>query len=400
MADTIRAAVQTGPRQIEIREFPRPVIGPDDGGLLRIEACGICGSDVEQYRGNLGQQWLPMVPGHEPLGILEEVSSSAAARWGVQPGDRVAVEILIPCRSCDLCLAGRYMSCRNRVGSHGGSQPALRGLGLWGGFAEYIHLHPNSILHKVRADIPAEVAVMFNPLGAGVRWAAHLGGVGLGDTVLILGAGQRGLAAVLASRVAGAGTIIVTGLTRDAGKLALAREFGADYTIDVEAEDTVSRVAEITGGAGADVVLELTPMAAQPIRDALQAVRWGGRVVLAGLKGGQAVELSTDVIINKALIVMGAFSVDSRAYAEAIRLIETGRFPLARMHTHTFGLADVSLAIETLAGEVPGEDAVHVAIVPGPSEPRGAARPGLRSGEGATREGSALNRPEGEREMG
>jgi len=364
VADVIRAVVQTGPRQIEMREFPRPVIGPDDGALLRVEACGICGSDVEQYRGHLGQQWLPMVPGHEPLGIIEEVSASAAARWGVQPGDRVAVEILIPCRSCELCLAGRYMSCRTRIGSHGGGNPE-RGLGPWGGFSEYIHLHPNSILHTMRGDIPAELAVMFNPLGAGVRWAAHLGGVGLGDTVLILGCGQRGLAAVLASRAAGAGTIIVTGLSRDRFKLGLAREFGADVAIDVEAEDVVARVAEITGGAGADVVLELTPMAAQPIRDALQAVRWGGRVVLAGLKGGRPVELSTDVIINKALTVMGAFSVDSRAYAEAIRLIEAGGFPLERMHTHTFGLEDVGRAIETLAGEVPGEDAVHVAIVPG-----------------------------------
>ena len=162
-----------------------------------------------------------MVPGHEPLGIIEEVSDAAAASWGVQPGDRVAVEILIPRRACDRCLAGRYMSCRNRIGSHGGSNPPERGLGPWGGFSEYIHLHPNAILHKVRPDIPAEVAVMFNPLGAGVRWAAHLGGVGLGDTVLILGTGQRGLAAVLASRTAGAGTIIVTGLGRDAGKIVL-----------------------------------------------------------------------------------------------------------------------------------------------------------------------------------
>jgi threonine dehydrogenase-like Zn-dependent dehydrogenase len=375
LADMIRAAVQTGPRQIEIREFPRPVIGPDDGGLLRVEACGICGSDVEQYKGSMGSQWLPMVPGHEPLGILEEVSPRAAARWGVQPGDRVAVEILIPCRSCAACLAGRYMSCRNRIGSHGGSNPQERGLGPWGGFSEYIHLHPNAILHKVRGDIPAEVAVMFNPLGAGVRWAVHLGGVQLGDTVLILGCGQRGLAAVLASRAAGAGTIIVTGLSRDASKLSLAKEFGADHAIDVEAEDTVSRVAEITGGAMADVALELTPMAAQPVRDALDAVRWGGRVVLAGLKGGRPAELSTDLIINKALTVMGAFSVDSRAYAEAIRLIEAGRFPLARMHTHTFGLEDVARAIETLAGEVPGEDAIHVAIVPGKQgETRGASR--------------------------
>jgi len=365
MAEVVRAAVQTGARKIEIREFPRPVIGPDDGALLRVEACGICGSDVEQYKGSMGDRWLPMVPGHEPLGIIEEVGEAAAARWGVRPGDRVAVEILIPCRSCDLCLAGRYMSCKNRIGSHGGSNPPERGLGLWGGYAEYIHLHPNSILHTVRADIPAEIAVMFNPLGAGVRWAVHLGGVGLGSTVLVLGAGQRGLSAVLAARFVGAGTIIATGLSRDAAKLELAREFGADHTINAEDGDTVERVREITGGDGADVVLDLTPMAHQPIRDALDAARWGGTVVLAGLKGGRRAELPTDTIINKALTVKGAFSVDATGYIDAIKLIETGRFPLERMHTHTFGLDEVARAIETLAGEVPGEDAVHVAIVPG-----------------------------------
>src|SRR6266851_4707275 len=118
MADPVRAAVQTGARAIEIREFPRPVCGPDDG-LLRIEACGVCGSDVEQYKGNLGRAIFPLVPGHEPLGIIEEVGKRAAARWDVSPGDRVALEILVPCRSCDLCLTGRYMSCRNRHGSYG-----------------------------------------------------------------------------------------------------------------------------------------------------------------------------------------------------------------------------------------------------------------------------------------
>src|SRR5256885_1829581 len=125
MGEMVRAAVYVGPRQIELREFPRPRTGPDDG-LLRIEACGI-----------------------------------------------------------------------------------------WGGYAEYVYLHPNAILHPIRGDIPAEVAVMFNPLGAGVRWTSDLGGVKLGDTVLILGAGQRGLASVIVARAAGAGTIIVTGLSRD-----------------------------------------------------------------------------------------------------------------------------------------------------------------------------------------
>lgn len=367
MGDTVRAAVQTGPRQLELREFPRPRTGADDG-LLRVEACGICGSDVEMYKGTLGGDRLPSIPGHEPLGVIEEVGDGAAARWGVEPGDRVALEILVPCRSCDLCLTGRYMSCRNKGPSYGVS-PIAAEPGLWGGYAEYIYLHPNAILHKVSPDLPPEVAVMFNPLGAGVRWACDLGGVGLGDTVLVLGAGQRGIASVIAARTAGAGTIIVTGLASDRGKLALARSFGADHTINVDEEDAVEQVREITGGALADVVLELTPMAAQPVRDALQAARHGGRVVLAGLKGGKPLELDTDVVINKALTVVGAFGVDAHAYGEAIRIIESGRFPLERLHTHSFGLDDTARAIETLAGETAsGEhdgEAIHVAVTPG-----------------------------------
>jgi threonine dehydrogenase-like Zn-dependent dehydrogenase len=255
------------------------------------------------------------------------------------------------------------MSCPNRRGSYGYT-PLHQEPSLWGGYSEYVYLHPNAILHPVRRDIPAEVAVMFNPLGAGVRWTCHLGGTQIGDTVLVLGPGQRGLTSVIAAKAAGAATVIVTGLGRDAAKLALARELGADHTIDVDQEDTVERVREITDGRLADVVLELTPMATRPVVDALHAVRHGGRVVLAGLKGRRPVELVTDLIINKAVTVVGAYGVDARAYVEAIRIIESGRFPLERLHTHTFELADTARAIETLAGEVPGEQAVHVAIVP------------------------------------
>jgi threonine dehydrogenase-like Zn-dependent dehydrogenase len=303
-----------------------------------------------------------MVPGHEPLGIIEEVGEQAARRWGVSPGDRVALEILIPCRSCDRCLTGQYMACRNRQGSYGGYNPGEPRLN--GGFADYIHLHPNSILHPIRADIPAEIAVMYNPLGAGIRWAVHLGEVGLGAVVLILGAGQRALGAVIAAKAVGAELVIVTGLTRDRHKLALAREFGADQVIDVEQEDTLARVREITGGDGVDVALEFTPMATEPVSHAIEAIRHGGRVVLAGLKGGRAHPVNTDMIINKGATVVGAFSVDARGYTDAIQLIESGRFPLEKLHTHSFGLADVARAIETLAGEVEGEAAVHVSIHP------------------------------------
>ncbi|WP_433273344.1 zinc-dependent alcohol dehydrogenase [Pseudonocardia xinjiangensis] len=366
MADTVRAAVQVAPRTIEIREFPRPVIGPDDG-LLRVEANGICGSDVESYRGHLRMGGGgPTVPGHEPLGVIEEIGERAAQRWAVQPGDRVALEVIVPCRSCHDCLTGRYQACRNRRYGHGVTGVDVAP-SLWGGLAEHLYLTPGAVLHKVDKTLPAELAVMFNPLGAGVRWALHLGGVGIGDTVLVLGAGQRGIASVIAARAAGAGTVIVTGLEADAHKLALAHEFGADHTIVVDgdaAQDVVERVREITDGALADVVLELTPMATEPVTHALQAVKHGGQVVLAGLKGGREVPLRTDLIINKAIKVVGAYGVDARGYAEAIAIIESRRFPLEKMHTHTFGLDDTALAMETLAGEVPGEAAVHVSVHP------------------------------------
>lgn len=131
LPDTVRAVVQTGPSALEIREFPRPVIGPDDG-LLRVEANGICGSDVEIFRGHLqGRSRPPFIPGHEPLGIIEELGERAAERWGVQVGDRVALEVIVPCRSCADCLVGRYQACRNKQNGHGVTpldvEPALYG---------------------------------------------------------------------------------------------------------------------------------------------------------------------------------------------------------------------------------------------------------------------------------
>src|SRR5205809_4382684 len=281
---TSRAVVQTAPRRLELRELPVPEID-DDSALLRIEACGICGSDAEQYAGVLPVR-LPLVPGHEPLGVIERIGDRAAKRWGVDVGDRVAVESIIRCGHCRACIAGRYQLCRGRGGIFGhGYVPLDRPPGLWGAYADYMYLDPLSIVHRVRKDIPASLAVMFNPLGAGFRWAVELPHTGPGDTVLVLGPGQRGLASVVAARAAGADTIIVTGLTRDAQKLTLARELGADHVIDVEAEDARRRAKELTAGRGADVVVEVTANSPVPVAETLHYVAIGGRIVLAGVKG-------------------------------------------------------------------------------------------------------------------
>ena len=359
-----RAVVQTAPRRLEMRELPMPAIDADSA-VLRVEACGICGSDAEQYAGVLPVR-LPVVPGHEPLGIIAQIGDRAARRWGVDVGDRVAVEALIRCGHCRDCLAGAYQLCRGRGSLFGhGYVPLDHPPALWGAYADYMYLDPLSLVHRIRADVPAHLAVMFNPLGAGFRWAVEIPDTKPGDAVLILGPGQRGLASVIAARAAGAGPIIVTGLTRDAAKLAIAKELGADWVIDVEQEDARARVRELTQGRGADVVIEVTANAPEPVAEALRYVATGGRIVLAGVKGFKSVpDFVSDFVVVKEITIKGAFGVTWRAYESAIRLIESGRVPLERMHTHDFPLEQAELAIQTLAGEVPGASSIHSCLVP------------------------------------
>jgi threonine dehydrogenase-like Zn-dependent dehydrogenase len=360
-ARTALAMVQTGVRKLEPRELPIPEIS-DDTALLRVEACGICGSDYEQFEGALRTP-LPVVPGHEPLGRIEKIGDRAARRWGVDAGDRVAVETMLSCRFCGPCLAGSYHLCRSRrIYSY---IPLSEPPGLWGAYAEYMFLDANTIVHRVDPALPPEIAVMFNPLGAGFRWAVEIPRTKPGDTVAILGPGQRGLASVLACREAGAGKILVTGLAADARKLALAREFGAHVTIDVENEDAKRRIREETGGSGADVVVDVSSYSTAPVADGLDYVRPGGTVVLAGVKGFKAVpDFVSDKIVMKEIAIRGAIGVTWSGYASAIRLLESRRHPVERMHTHEFALRDAERAIRTLAREIPGEESIHSCLIP------------------------------------
>ncbi len=364
MRATAVAMVQHAPRDLRQQEFPLPEIGREDA-LLRVEACGICGSDYEQFEGALPVP-MPVIPGHEPVGVIEEIGDDASRRWGVRRGDRVAVETLLPCGFCRECVQGRYRLCRGTGGmSAFGYKPIAVPPSLWGGYAEYMYLDPHALVHRMSPDIPPEIAVLFNPLGAGFRWAVDIPRLRVGETVVVLGPGQRGLASVIAAREAGAGRIIVTGLSRDERKLALAREFGADEVIDIEREDLVSRVREITNGEMADVVVDVTAYAVEAVTQAIDIARRNGRVVLGGTKGPKPVpNFLSDKIVGKELAILGAFGVDWPAYEAAVKLIEAGGYPLERMHTHTLALAEAERGLDLLAGKVPGEQAIHIALVP------------------------------------
>jgi threonine dehydrogenase-like Zn-dependent dehydrogenase len=358
------AMVQTAPRTLEAQRFPLPDLGPDEG-LLRVEACGICGSDCEQFDGILPVP-LPVIPGHEPLGRIDRIGARAAERWGVAEGDRVVVEAILSCGHCRLCKEGLRHLC---MGGGNGFRayaytPVERPPALWGAYAEYMYLAPETVLHRISDDLPPEIAVMYNPLGAGYRWAREIGEVTEGETVVVLGPGQRGLACVIVAAEAGAENIVVSGLAKDARKLELARAYGATHTVDVEHEDLTGLVFDLTRGDGADLVIDVSAYALEPVADTLTLSRRGGRVVLAGVKGMKPIpDFVSDRAVLKELTIRGAFGVTSSAFDSAIARIESGTIDLAAMHTHTFPLLDAERAIQTLAGRVAGEDAIHCCLV-------------------------------------
>ena len=363
---TAKAAVLVRPRVLEVREFPLPAIGTDNA-LLQIEACGICGTDYEQYEGDVPPHDyytpFPVIPGHEPLGIIAEIGERAREWWGVDVGDRVAVRSGYGCGRCEACARREPRRCQTRGDTYGftdvGKPPAL-----WGGYAEYLYLTPLSVVRKVRRDLPRELAVMFNPLAAGLSWAWSVPQTKPGDRVVILGPGQRGLCCLVAAREASASQIIVTGLKRDAHKLALARELGADLTIDVEMTDPVAAVREATGG-GAQVVVDTTPFAPQSVSHAVAMAARRGHIVLAGLKGRRPTpEFFADDLIYRELTVHGVLGMPYDDFERAIALIESRKYPLEKLHTHSFPIEQAERAIQTLSGVIPS-NAIHVAIVPG-----------------------------------
>ena len=309
--------------------------------------------------------WQPgqlVFAGHEPVGRIVSIPDDLAAIWGVTEGDRVAVEPFVPCGVCDRCLGGEYRLCRNRFIYS--CVPMTRGTGMWGGFSEYMSLKPNTVVHKVPEHVSIQDAVLFNPFGAGFEWAYKAAGTEVGDAVLVLGPGQRGLASIMATREAGADQIVVTGTSRDRHKLEVAKAFGATDTIVVDDEDTVSRVMEITGGRGVDRVIDVTSHATQPVLDAVTAARAGGTIVLAGLKDGHPIPgFVSDQLVFKDLTVRGALGVSSWSFAQAIRVIASGAYPTEMLHTHTFSLDELVHAHAILAGDVEGEEAIHVTVV-------------------------------------
>ena len=207
----------------------------------------------------------------------------------------------------------------------------------------------NLLMHKMRAGLAA--------LGIFIGTSTVIWLVAMGEGVSHQAQQQI--------KELGATNIIVTGLEADERKLDLARSFGADHTIDVQNENAKQRIRELTGGRGADIVVDVSSYATKPITEALDCVRMGGTVVLAGTKGFKEIPgFVSDKVVVKEIAIRGAIGVTSSGYANAIRLIESRKTPIEQMHTHRFDLREAELAIRTLAREIPDEESIHSCLIP------------------------------------
>jgi threonine dehydrogenase-like Zn-dependent dehydrogenase len=368
LSEKVLAAVKTGPSMTELRELDLPPV-PDDAALMKVAVAGVCGTDVTQYRLPLRNG--PLVMGHENVGYLARVGRSFAAHKGVKEGDLVFLEHYLPCGHCEWDHMGEYRHCaatewfydQNAI-RYGYTSMAIAP-GLWGGFSQYLYLPLNAVLHRVPAGLTPEEAGLATPMSNGIQWALIDAGVGYASSVLIQGPGQQGLCCLMASKQAGADLIIMTGTSKDTRRLEVAKAFGADAVIDVDTEDVLARILEITEGRGVDVVIDCTVGAGTaPTLLGIEALkRRAGTMVVQGEGNQQFPSFPIGRLTRKGITLKSARGHSYRAVELALRHLAARRFPLELMMTHTFGLPDVDYAIKSVGGDgAPG--AIHVSVMP------------------------------------
>jgi alcohol dehydrogenase len=359
-----KAVILEAPRKMSMREYDLPDIGEDDG-LLKVDMVGVCGGDPGIYNGTKGRaaRPYPIIMGHEIIGTVERIGKNASKAHGVQEGDRAIVEMSIGCGQCYECITGKYHLCGKFL-SYGTMISCKDPPHFWGGYAEYLYIAPRAKVHKVNPLLPLEAGVLVSAiLGNGIRWI-KIGGISIGDTVLIEGPGQQGLACVIAANEAGASSIIITGRSHHQLRFALAREYGAHHCIDVEKEDLAEAVNEITKGKMADFVIDTTGNP-EGATHAINLVKRNGVIILPGMYGATTeIPLILDKIVVKEIKMFGVFSHEITSVIPAISLAESRKYAVEKMVTHRFRLDEAEIAVQTAGREIKEENFIKAVIIP------------------------------------
>jgi L-iditol 2-dehydrogenase len=296
-------------KQLEIVDIPVPIPAPDEV-LVRVKACGICGSDVHGYDGSSGRRIPPIVMGHEAAGVVAGMGSKVS---GIQEGDRVTFDSTIYCGRCAYCLRGEVNLCDRRQ-VLGVSTPEYRRPGA---FAEYV-LVPQRIMHRLPGDISFAEAAMVEPLAVAVH-AVSLSEINENSTVLVVGAGMIGILVMQALRAANCSRIYISDI--DDTRLRLAEQLGATATINAKKADTAAEIHGLTSGTGVDVALEAVGNSVA-IKTAIDSVRKGGIVTLIG-NVSPTVEIPLQAVVSRQIRLQGS-AASSGEYPQCIDLLARG----------------------------------------------------------------------------
>jgi 2-desacetyl-2-hydroxyethyl bacteriochlorophyllide A dehydrogenase len=340
----MRAAVLAGPRRFMLEERPAPVPGRGEA-VVRTAATAVCHTDLAIYTGQHPGVRYPVVMGHEATGVVEALGPGTSR---VKPGEGVIIDPIVACGSCDSCERGRANLCRNA---------GLFGREVEGSLVDHLVL-PERYLHPLPEHVPLEAATLIETL-ATVRHGQERVGISPGDAVVVLGQGATGLLHTQLAKLSGASPLIA--VSRSTWKLDLARRWGATHAVSGGGHDIVAEVLGVTGGAGADVVIESSG-AASLIRPAIDMLRPGGKLLVYGIGHDPVEGLTTFSFYFKELTVYGSRGLTAADFEPSIRLVATGAIDVEGFITARYPLPRVASAFEAYEREP--DRILRIVIVP------------------------------------
>lgn len=324
------AAVLHGPRDLRVEEVERPAVNPRDV-LVKVKACGVCMTDLHMYMWEFPVK-TPVILGHEFSG---EVSAIGKDVYGVQVGDRVAVDPVLSCSVCDECVSGRDNLCERLMAIGGAGNVIINGA-----FAEYAWV-PQEAIGKIPSEISFDEGAFVEPLGCCIH-GIDRSRVKAGETVVLIGAGPIGLLLLQLIRLAGASQIVVMDLKNE--RLKLAMKLGADLAINPLHEDPLGRLMELTHGKGADLAIEAVGSPAT-VKQAIQMVKKGGRVNIFGVAPvNSKIDTSPFDIYFREIEVVGTYAITREAFRRSIAMLQSGRIKIEPLITERFPLSDIAKA--------------------------------------------------------